>query len=83
MADTKNNSVKKTEYSIDSIVHSKENTNNHIEYKIHNKRIDNTDSIDRVDSIDDREDSIGDSDNVAATIPPQPLSPPFNEFKSL
>ena len=40
--------------------------------------IDSTDSIDRVDSIDDRGDSIGDSVdsvNVAATKPPQPTAP--------
>jgi hypothetical protein len=37
--------------------------------------IDSTDSIDRVDSIDDRGDSIGDSVNVAATKPPQSTAP--------
>ncbi len=36
-----------------------------------------TDSIDRVDSIDDREDSGVDSVNVAATKPPQPTAPQF------
>jgi hypothetical protein len=42
--------------------------------------IDRFNSIDRVDSIDDRGDSIGDSVdsvNVAATKPPQPTAPQF------
>ena len=63
LADTKNNSVK-AEYSIDSIVNREEELNRRFPYKdgtTYIQSIDRFNSIDRVDSIDDRGDSIGDS----------------------
>jgi hypothetical protein len=88
-ADTKNNSV--TEYSIDSIsidsiVNREEELKSRFPYKdgttyiqsidrFNSIGIDSTHSIDRVDSIDDRDDSGVDSVNVAATKPPQPTAP--------
>ena len=88
-ADTKNNSV--TEYSIDSIsidsiVNREEELKSRFPYKdgttyiqsidrFNSIGIDSTHSIDRVDSIDDRGDSIGSGEGPTTNPPPQPTAP--------